>query len=113
MISVLLTIKVFARREEFVCDAAKGFGFAVTFWLRLRRAVLSVSEIFDRFGDPRAVLSGLNRVLFAQLRGQFISVAYLWLDVENRKALYSAAGHPPLLRWRQDKLERIESNGFS
>jgi sigma-B regulation protein RsbU (phosphoserine phosphatase) len=62
--------------------------------------------------DPRAVLSGLNRVLFAQLRGQFISMAYLWLDVENRKALYSAAGHPPLLRWRQDKLERIESNGL-
>jgi sigma-B regulation protein RsbU (phosphoserine phosphatase) len=62
--------------------------------------------------DPRAVLSGLNRVLSAQLRGQFISVAYLWLDVENRKALYSAAGHPPLLRWQQGKLERIESNGL-
>jgi phosphoserine phosphatase RsbU/P len=62
--------------------------------------------------DPRAVLSGLNRVLSAQLRGQFISVAYLWLDVENRKALYSAAGHPPLLRWRQGTLERIESNGL-
>jgi sigma-B regulation protein RsbU (phosphoserine phosphatase) len=36
----------------------------------------------------------------------------LWLDVENRKALYSAAGHPPLLRWQQGKLERIESNGL-
>lgn len=63
--------------------------------------------------DPRAVLSGLNRVLCAQLHGQFISMAYLWLDVENRKALYSAAGHPPLLRWQQGKLERIESNGLS
>jgi len=62
--------------------------------------------------DPRAVLSGLNRVLSAQLHGQFISVAYLWLDVENRTALYSAAGHPPLLRWRQGTLERIESNGL-
>ena len=62
--------------------------------------------------DPQAVLSGLNRVLSAQLRGQFISVAYLWLDVENRKALYSAAGHPLLLRWRQGKLERLESNGL-
>ena len=62
--------------------------------------------------DPRAVLSGLNRVLSAQLHGQFISVAYLWLDVENRKALYSAAGHPPLLRWRQGTLDRIESNGL-
>ena len=62
--------------------------------------------------DPGAVLSGLNRVLFAQLRGQFVSVAYLWLDLEKRQALYSAAGHPPLLRWRQDKLERVESNGL-
>jgi sigma-B regulation protein RsbU (phosphoserine phosphatase) len=62
--------------------------------------------------DPRAVLRGLNTVLAAQLRGQFVSVAYLWLDTENRKALYSAAGHPPLLRWRQGKLERFDSNGL-
>jgi serine phosphatase RsbU (regulator of sigma subunit) len=41
-----------------------------------------------------------------------VSAAYLWLDIENRKALYSAAGHPPLLRWREGKLERIESNGL-
>jgi sigma-B regulation protein RsbU (phosphoserine phosphatase) len=62
--------------------------------------------------DPREVLRGLNRVLFPQLRDQFVSAAYLWLDTENRKALYSAAGHPPLLRWREGKLERIESNGL-
>jgi len=62
--------------------------------------------------DPRAVLSGLNRVLSPQLRGHLISAAYLWLDVENRKALYSAAGHPPLLCWRQGKMERTESNGL-
>src|SRR5260370_17760469 len=62
--------------------------------------------------DQRGVVWGLNGVLCAQLSGQFISVAYLWLDVENRKALYSAAGHPPLLRWRQGTLERIESNGL-
>ena len=62
--------------------------------------------------DPRAVLCGLNRVLSRQLRGQFVSTAYLWLDTENRTGLHSAAGHPPLLRWRQGKLERIESNGL-
>jgi len=62
--------------------------------------------------DPREVLRGLNRILFRQLRDQFVSAAYLWLDTENRRALYSAAGHPPLLRWRQGKLERIESNGL-
>jgi sigma-B regulation protein RsbU (phosphoserine phosphatase) len=62
--------------------------------------------------DPREVLRGLNRILFRQARDQLVSAAYLWLDTENRKALYSAAGHPPLLRWREGKLERIESNGL-
>jgi len=73
---------------------------------------VAVQSVVPCAHDPRAVLSGLNSVLAAQLRGQFVSVAYLWLDAENRKALYSAAGHPPLLRWRQGKLERIDSNGL-
>lgn len=62
--------------------------------------------------DPQAVLRGLNRILSDQLRGQLVSAAYLWVDTENRQVLYSAAGHPPLLRWRQGRLERIESNGL-
>ena len=62
--------------------------------------------------DPREVLRGLNRILFSQLHDQLVSAAYFWLDTENRKALYSAAGHPPLLRWRDGKLERVESNGL-
>jgi sigma-B regulation protein RsbU (phosphoserine phosphatase) len=62
--------------------------------------------------DPGAVLHGLNRILSSQLRVQVVTAAYLWLDTENRKALYSAAGHPPLLRWREGKLERIENNGL-
>jgi phosphoserine phosphatase RsbU/P len=62
--------------------------------------------------QPREVLCGLNRVLSGQLRAQLVSAAYLWLDMENGSALYSAAGHPPLLCWRQGRLERIESNGL-
>jgi serine phosphatase RsbU (regulator of sigma subunit) len=62
--------------------------------------------------DPREVLRGLNRILFSQLHNQLVSAAYLWLDIENRKALYSAAGHPPLLRWWDGKLEHVESNGL-
>ena len=62
--------------------------------------------------DPGAVLMGLNRVLSTQRPSQLISAAYLWLDTENRTARYSAAGHPPLLRWTHGQLDRIESNGF-
>src|SRR5579864_1051064 len=41
-----------------------------------------------------------------------VATSSLRLDTEDRKALYSAAGHPPLLRWHQGKLECIESNGL-
>ena len=56
----------------------------------------------------------LRDVLSAQLRGQFVSVAYLWIDTESHTARYSAAGHPPLLCWRtaDSSLARIESNGM-
>jgi phosphoserine phosphatase RsbU/P len=64
--------------------------------------------------DPAQVLGGLNRILWSEARGQFVSAAYVWIDIENRNALYSAAGHPPLLCWRNAKgeLQRIESNGL-
>ena len=62
--------------------------------------------------EPGEVLRGLNRILYGLLCNQFVSAAYLWLDTEHHKALYSAAGHPPLLRWREGQLEGIESNGL-
>ena len=62
--------------------------------------------------DPREVLRGLNRILSGQLHDQFVTAAYLLIDTQNRKALYSSAGHPPLIRSRGSKLERIESNGI-
>jgi sigma-B regulation protein RsbU (phosphoserine phosphatase) len=62
--------------------------------------------------DPSQVLSGLNRMLSAQRGAQLVSAGYLWLDTEKGTALYSGAGHPPLLRMRGDRMELIESNGL-
>ncbi|HVO61673.1 MAG TPA: PP2C family protein-serine/threonine phosphatase, partial [Terriglobales bacterium] len=64
--------------------------------------------------DPAQVLGGLNRILWSEAHGQFASAAYIWIDTEKRNALYSAAGHPPLLCWRnaRDEMQRIESNGL-
>ena len=73
---------------------------------------VAIQSVVPFAHDPREVLRGLNRVLFAQLRTQLVSAAYLWLDTENHTALYSAAGHPPLLHCRDGKVERIESNGL-
>lgn len=61
--------------------------------------------------DPAAVLRVVETALSGQPPDQFVSAAYLWLDTENSKALYSAAGHPSLLHWSHDKLGSIQSNG--
>ena len=64
--------------------------------------------------DPAQVLGGLNRILWSEAHGHFASAAYVWIDTENRNTLYSAAGHPPLLCWRNTRgeMQRIESNGL-
>ncbi len=64
--------------------------------------------------DPAQVLGGLNRILSSEAQGQFASAAYVWIDTEHRNALYSAAGHPPLLCWRNTRgeMQRIQSNGL-
>jgi phosphoserine phosphatase RsbU/P len=74
----------------------------------LKVAVQSVAACAD---DPGQFLAGLNRVLAEPLRGQLVSASYLWVDMQARRALYSAAGHPPLLRCNRE-VQRIESNGL-
>ena len=39
-------------------------------------------------------------VLAGKLQGQFVTAAYLYLDLEKGTGSYSAAGHPPLLHYR-------------
>jgi sigma-B regulation protein RsbU (phosphoserine phosphatase) len=76
----------------------------------IKVAVQSVAAFAD---DPAELLRRLRDILSAQLQGQFVSAAYLWIDMETRTARYSAAGHPPLLCWCAacNKLARVESNG--
>ncbi|HEV2401191.1 MAG TPA: PP2C family protein-serine/threonine phosphatase [Candidatus Sulfotelmatobacter sp.] len=77
----------------------------------IKVAMQSVAEFA---ADPPRVLHSLNRILSPELNGQLISAAYLWIDAEHRCARYSAAGHPPLLCWRnaRGELEKVESNGL-
>jgi sigma-B regulation protein RsbU (phosphoserine phosphatase) len=63
---------------------------------------------------PAAVLAGMNETLAGRLGGQYVTAAYLFLDREAGLMRYSAAGHPPLLRWRRDeaRAHEIEENGL-
>src|SRR5215469_8712407 len=64
--------------------------------------------------DPAKVMAGLNSVLSGKLQGQFVTAAYLFLDLETRKASYSAAGHPPLLHYRaaERSIHDVVENGL-
>jgi sigma-B regulation protein RsbU (phosphoserine phosphatase) len=72
---------------------------------------VAVQSVTDNASDPATFLASLNRVLAGSLHSQLVSAAYLWIDMQKCTALYSAAGHPPLLRWNRG-LESFESNGL-
>ena len=49
--------------------------------------------------DPARVIAGLNSILSGKLQGQFVTAAYLFLDLEAGIGRYSATGHPPLMHF--------------
>jgi sigma-B regulation protein RsbU (phosphoserine phosphatase) len=103
-------VRIDENRIGFLVADVSGHGVpAALIGAMIKVAMQSVGAFADKPGE---VLHELNRILSEQLREQFVTAAYLVLDTRGRKALYSAAGHPPLLRWRNGKLERIESNGI-
>ena len=73
---------------------------------------VALQSLASSASDPRQLMCGLNRILSAQLRARLVSAAYLFLDTQNAVALYSAAGHPPLLHCSEGNLQRIENNGL-
>jgi len=60
------------------------------------------------------VMAGLNSVLSGKLQGQFVTAAYLFVDLENGTAQYSAAGHPPMLHYRASEktVDDVVENGL-
>jgi hypothetical protein len=67
----------------------------------VRRRLVSYEETSTWRTSAGRGIERLNRILSGQLRSQLVSAAYLWLDMEDGGALYSAASHPPLIRWEQ------------
>ena len=64
--------------------------------------------------DPAQVLSGMNRILCGKMQSQFVTAAYLFLDLQNGLMRYAAAGHPPLLCFEQalGATDSITENGL-
>jgi len=75
---------------------------------------IAIASQLPHAGDPAQVLAGMNQTLCGKLQGQFVTAAYLFLDLEAGRMRYGAAGHPPMLWWRgQDaRVDQVEQNGM-
>lgn len=103
-------ISVDAERTGFLVADVPGHGVPAALIAAMIK--VAMQSVIPNAPDPSEVLGALNRILCTQLHSQLVSAAYLWVDTECRIARYSAAGHPPLLLWRNGKLDRVESNGL-
>jgi phosphoserine phosphatase RsbU/P len=62
--------------------------------------------------NPSRFLQGMNEVLYGNTQSQFVTAAYVYLDSHSRDFHYSAAGHPPMLLLRNDRVIEVEENGL-
>jgi sigma-B regulation protein RsbU (phosphoserine phosphatase) len=64
--------------------------------------------------EPVQVLAGLNRALCGKFTYNFVTAAYVYLDLENNFMRYAGAGHPPVLQWRisTGKTAKVLENGL-
>jgi phosphoserine phosphatase RsbU/P len=51
--------------------------------------------------EPGKVLAGLNQALCGKFQHNFVTAAYVYVDLEKNIMRYGGAGHPPLLLWRK------------
>jgi len=74
---------------------------------------IAVSAQLPHAADPALVLAGMNRILCGKMQSQFVTAAYLFLDLENGYLQYGAAGHPPLLcDDSQETVDSVTENGL-
>ena len=62
--------------------------------------------------DPERLLDGVNQALCGNTQNQFVTAAYIHLDIARGMFRYSAAGHPPMFLLRAGQVHRITENGL-
>jgi phosphoserine phosphatase RsbU/P len=64
--------------------------------------------------EPARVLAGLNHALVGKFTMNFVTAAYVYMDLEKKFLRYAGAGHPPVLRFRdsEGKTAQLLENGI-
>jgi phosphoserine phosphatase RsbU/P len=64
--------------------------------------------------EPGKVLYGLNKAFCGKFTENFVTAAYIYVDVEKNLMRYAGAGHPPVLQYRNStrKTTEVVENGI-
>jgi phosphoserine phosphatase RsbU/P len=64
--------------------------------------------------QPAEVLAGLNKAVSGKFSTNFVTAAYVYVDLEKNLMRYAGAGHPPLMQYRGStgKAKQILENGM-
>ena len=75
---------------------------------------VAIAAQAEHADDPAKVMTELNSILTGKLQGQFVTAAYLFLDLQAGAGRYSAAGHPPLLHYSATdrSIHNVVENGL-
>ncbi|MCP4131817.1 MAG: SpoIIE family protein phosphatase [bacterium] len=67
----------------------------------------------DIAGNPEKFLNNMNRILTGNIEQQFITAAFVHIDIKSKKLLYANAGHMPLLIFnrKNNKLDIYNPRG--
>lgn len=105
-------IKIDQNKTGFLIADVSGHGVPAALIASMIK--VAMQSVVDTANDPGEVLRRLSKILREQLQEQFVTAAYLYVDLETCQARYSAAGHPPLIYWDSDAQQTsfIESNGL-
>ncbi len=75
---------------------------------------VALTAQFAHAADPGKVLSGLNQALCGKFQRNFVTAAYVFIDLEKNSMTYAGAGHPPLLHYSSSsgKASEVAENGL-
>lgn len=105
-------IVVDGRHVGMLIADVSGHGPAAALIASMLRIALSAQ--CHNASKPAKVLEGLNTALCGKLGHNFVTAAYVFLDLEKEILSYAGAGHPPLLMWRkaEERTCVVEENGL-
>jgi two-component system sensor histidine kinase ChiS len=63
--------------------------------------------------NPKMIMENINKILYGHCGHNFITAAYVFINIELKALYYSNAGHPPVYLWKAktEKLIQLNAKG--